>query len=493
VRAALRQIISVGAITLFVGEEAPATAAPQPALIRSPVAVRDDATAAPPATATPQPSPTAASLVVPGRRVTLAGAQAMAQVPLRLPTYPQDLGAPDRIFANEEVWPPVVIFVWDDPDDPEQARLSLYHILAPQYGRKAVTWVEDATVAGRPAYWIAEPHRFQRTGPGAASETWQFVAGNVLVWWNDAVTYRLEGAPSLQEAVRIADSLQPVDAPAATPAPLTHDAMISCPASLPNLSESPDEYYISREDGYGNPQRTMFIGLWPGGKIYFFPGGPGSQAPGGPLGMKFWFYRTVPGDVVIGGRRLDAPAPPMPETVLRGEEDGYGETGFHPAGLVFPTPGCWEVTARIGEETMTFVTLVVTVPFAPLRPAWLPEELVDEGLRHVDTDVSDLPQAFHFVYGFRDGREGKLIVETRQGAAERAPSYPEGALQWQGTVAGSPTVCLAGAWDSQSGWRDAAASSVLLWSGEGFGYRLVDDGLGLGCADLLRIVRGDGS
>lgn len=159
------------------------------------------------------------------------------------------------------------------------------------------------------------------------------------------------------------------------PGPTSVPLSAECPVSLPNLEESPNDYYLSTRSGYGNPARTIFIGLWPGGKVVFHPGGPRTQSPDGSLAMKFWFHRTVPGNVVIGGQRLDAQAPPMPETVLRGEEDGYGETGFHPAGLVFPGEGCWEVTARVGDHEMSVVMLVVRFPFAPswkkpmIRPA----------------------------------------------------------------------------------------------------------------------------
>lgn len=146
--------------------------------------------------------------------------------------------------------------------------------------------------------------------------------------------------------------------PAPTLPPLTQDAIASCPVSLPNLTTSPNTYYISTRSGYGNPERNMFIGLWPEGKVIFHPDGPGQIFEDGSLGMKFWFYRTIPGDVIFSGERLDAPSPPMPEVILRGEEDGYGEVGFHPLGLVFPGEGCWRVYATIGDSRMTFVTVV---------------------------------------------------------------------------------------------------------------------------------------
>ena len=49
----------------------------------------------------------------------------------------------------------------------------------------------------------------------------------------------------------------------------------------------------------------------------------------------------------------------MPQVILRGRPDGYGETGIHPSTLIFPSEGCWEVTANVGETTLTFITLVI--------------------------------------------------------------------------------------------------------------------------------------
>jgi len=32
---------------------------------------------------------------------------------------------------------------------------------------------------------------------------------------------------------------------------------------------------------------------------------------------------------------------------------------FEPSYLIFPSPGCWEVTARVGEARLTFISEVV--------------------------------------------------------------------------------------------------------------------------------------
>jgi hypothetical protein len=59
-------------------------------------------------------------------------------------------------------------------------------------------------------YWISgEPHFFfyEERRDGIRQEAVR-LAGNVLLWAEDGVTYRVEGAASLREALRIADSLR---------------------------------------------------------------------------------------------------------------------------------------------------------------------------------------------------------------------------------------------------------------------------------------------
>ena len=78
--------------------------------------------------------------------------------------------------------------------------------------------------------------------------------------------------------------------------------------------------------------------------------------------MKFPWWRDTPGGLQISGRRVDRRAPPLRVEIAA----GYGLTGLQPTYLIFPTAGCWRVTARAGEARLAFTTLVVKVPH--LRP-----------------------------------------------------------------------------------------------------------------------------
>ena len=108
-------------------------------------------------------------------------------------------------------------------------------------------------------------------------------------------------------------------------------------------------------------------GLWPEGTVVFAPGGSGFITGDGALGMKFGWERGARGRLKVTGRRLDSEAPPLRSNVpcCYGEN---GETGFQASHLIFPTPGCWEVTAQVGEHEeskLTFVTRVVKIGDGP--------------------------------------------------------------------------------------------------------------------------------
>jgi hypothetical protein len=72
--------------------------------------------------------------------------------------------------------------------------------------------------------------------------------------------------------------------------------------------------------------------------------------------MKWPFVRGVgvSGKLSIEGRSLHRPGLHLSADI----PDGYGMTGFQATALVFPEPGCWEVTAHSGDATLTFVTRV---------------------------------------------------------------------------------------------------------------------------------------
>lgn len=116
------------------------------------------------------------------------------------------------------------------------------------------------------------------------------------------------------------------------------------PTHDPPPGETTNAWYV------GNGK--IWAGVWPGGVIL---ARPSDMQPDGSISMKFPFWRAAPGGpLALSGRRLDAPAGPASAVI----PSGYGYSGFQATGLNFPSPGCWELTATAGSETLTFVTEV---------------------------------------------------------------------------------------------------------------------------------------
>jgi len=93
----------------------------------------------------------------------------------------------------------------------------------------------------------------------------------------------------------------------------------------------------------------IWVGFWPSNVVVQ------EVALDGSIDAKFGWWREGRGKLMIEGRRLDGPASALTANV----PDGYGDTGFQASGIVFPTPGCWQVTGRVGTASLTFVTLVL--------------------------------------------------------------------------------------------------------------------------------------
>jgi hypothetical protein len=141
-----------------------------------------------------------------------------------------------------------------------------------------------------------------------------------------------------------------ISAPASQP---TFGCAVTTPNGIAAGEEQPDP------SSYGN--RQVSVGLF--GTVVFKPGGAGFVTRDGSLGMKFGWRRGVSGQLRIEGRRLDAEAPPLRAEV----PSGYGDRGLQATYVIFPTPGCWEVTGRVGDASVTFVTSVVKIGDGP---AW---------------------------------------------------------------------------------------------------------------------------
>jgi hypothetical protein len=142
---------------------------------------------------------------------------------------------------------------------------------------------------------------------------------------------------------------------------LQTDAIAACRVTLPNgISAGASDW---PETSHGNAR--LSVGLSADGTTIFRPGGSGFVTPEGFLGMKFLWQRATNGTLHVSGRRVDGPASPL--LIETSSNDGDNE--FQPSYLIFPTPGCWEVTAKLGtreDSAVTFITNVIKIGDGPV-------------------------------------------------------------------------------------------------------------------------------
>jgi hypothetical protein len=69
--------------------------------------------------------------------------------------------------------------------------------------------IQETTVDGRYALWVEGPYVLELTDRNYVER--YLLEGGTLVWEADGVTYRLETRLTLEEAIRIAESLRPVE------------------------------------------------------------------------------------------------------------------------------------------------------------------------------------------------------------------------------------------------------------------------------------------
>jgi hypothetical protein len=201
-RAAILTLVArIGAIRVFVDESQPtATATPLPLL-------------APPQTAThfaPTPVPLALLAAVPGEPVPLETLASSVEFPVRLPPASGPWGSPDSAVAHRIGSHHLITLIWERDGRPVQ---TLSQTDIPQLGAKMAGGgqVEAVTIGDLDGMWVAGPHTLQLPIDGGPDQI--EMASNVLLWSDGAMTYRIEGDISRDDAIRLAESLSPVAAP----------------------------------------------------------------------------------------------------------------------------------------------------------------------------------------------------------------------------------------------------------------------------------------
>ena len=161
----------------------------------------------------PTPSPAAEALLPILRQIagetTLADAQKKAGFPILLPTYPYELGLPDNVYI-QDLDGNMIILVWLDPQHPSKILMSLHFIPNGSWtiDKLEPKVIQETKVNGQRAIWVEGPYPLMLRNGNL--EFTRLVDGHVLIWVNGKVTYRLETDLSLEETVKIAESLEPI-------------------------------------------------------------------------------------------------------------------------------------------------------------------------------------------------------------------------------------------------------------------------------------------
>ena len=197
-RAAILEFIQIGIVRIFPRSVEP-TVEPTVDVIR-------------PATATPSlPS----STLIPALsriagKTGLVDAQQMANYPILLPVYPSNLGQPDHVFVQDAEGT-MVILVWLDPRQREEVLMSLHFVPSGSWAVRKVKpiIIQETDVNGDRAIWTVGPYPLILSN-GDIDYFTRLIDGNVLIWTDGNITYRLETNQPLEEAIKIAESLQPI-------------------------------------------------------------------------------------------------------------------------------------------------------------------------------------------------------------------------------------------------------------------------------------------
>lgn len=171
--------------------------------------------------------------------------------------------------------------------------------------------------------------------------------------------------------------------------------------------------------------------------------------------LSWWRWRG--GALEVTGRRLDETAPPLHAVV----KPDRGEMEAQRTPLVFPTPGCWEITGRLGGGELTFVTRVEAAP--PPLPRPTPPK-VEPRYRSY---TAQQQRAFALRPMRRDGPLRELNIsadEIREIQSVLGPNIRPEMLNIAGVVTGCPCEdgpgCREQVWVVT--WRGQRSSGLLF-------------------------------
>jgi hypothetical protein len=146
----------------------------------------------------------------------------------------------------------------------------------------------------------------------------------------------------------------------------TPRATETCPVTLPRAKSPPGLGPRPPFPGLGaDPRWHSNTFLWTGLPLdgAYVPD-PRSLAADGSVEAKlFWFAAVIQGEFSLMGERLDASSPPLlVHRVNRGSMTRFRGSGTWATPVTFPSQGCWRLTARVADVSLSFVMKVVARP-----------------------------------------------------------------------------------------------------------------------------------
>lgn len=134
---------------------------------------------------------------------SLAAAREALPFPIHLPEYPAGLGEPDKVYVQQTEVGSFVVLAWLDGDG--AVRLVQYVIgSGVNLSKDSPQVVRMTEVHGNLAVWTNDRYPLHVEGE---PQLLRFVDNPALIWMESGLTYRLEGAFTLEQMTRIAESI----------------------------------------------------------------------------------------------------------------------------------------------------------------------------------------------------------------------------------------------------------------------------------------------
>lgn len=124
-------------------------------------------------------------------------------------------------------------------------------------------------------------------------------------------------------------------------------AEAGCPATTPNGNTPP-----AAPPGSYHGDANLWALLPPDGMLRFAP-----NAPDTLFNKMLWVGRGSVFNLAVEYRRVDVPSPSRAAETVRGTLSGYNGPSW--ASRMYFQPGCWLVSGRTGNGSLSFVVLVV--------------------------------------------------------------------------------------------------------------------------------------